>query len=415
MDTNTDSIDELAPRENRGFFRVAFSRYSEFLAALEKVNKKAAKFGVPPLTVLERTKVEVGTREDGTKKLEYQVKMETHPVRIADWDFIATIEHSGGKQNIIRFVPGQTDTRLRDFAHADSHVCDFCKAKMRRNNTYVVRNINDNEMRRVGGTCLQKHIGDEAQKLAKFAFSMEDLIGDFIEEDGREFGYGGGHVEQASDVETTLSIAVMAVNEFGFVRSAGHEDGSGLPTARIVRAGLFGYDRREWKGFEDFFLACKTPSDAVKAEVAAILAWFEALPEDRKNSDYMMSLESIINADYVNGRGIGLMASLPAAYFRDQNEARERATRKPSNWVGEKGQKIDPTAVKVVYTNVMDGQFGAYQIVKMVEECGNVFTWFNTSKIRLDLDAELVIVGTVKDHDEYKGVKQTVLTRVKVK
>lgn len=415
MDTINDSIDEQAPREERGFLRVAFSRYNEFLAALEKVNKKAAKYGVPPLTILEKTKVEVGTREDGTKKFEYHIKVETHPVRIADWDFIATIEHSAGKQNIIRFVPGGSDVRVRDFALADSHECDFCNQKMRRNNTYVVRHAHDNTLRRVGGTCLQKHIGDAARKLANFSFSMEDLIGDFVEED---IGYEGGsgyRAETATDVNETLTVAVMTINQFGFVRSSGYEDGSGLPTARIVRAALFGYDHREWRGFEAFFESLKTPPDSVKEEVAAILQWFHDLPEDRKDGDYMMSLESIINADYVNGRGVGLLASLPVAYYRDRNDARERAMRKPSNWVGEKGEKIPETAVKVFYANVLEGNFGPYQLVKMVDDAGNVYTWFNTGKVRVELDSNISIVGTVKDHDEYKGVKQTVLTRVKGK
>lgn len=413
--------DVPAAPENDGIVRVAFSRYDEFLAALDKVNKKAAKYNVPPLTVVSKEKVNAGKFKDGSPRLEWHIKMEAHPIRIGGWDFLASVEHSGGKQNVIRFVPGrEADSRVRDYANASNRNCDFCQSSRDRNNTYLIKNIVNGELRQVGGQCLQKYIGDEARKLAKFAFSMEDLVMDMIEDDGEGGSEGGGRrVREAYDVETVLSIAVAAIKQFGFVRATNNEDDGRPPTSRIVRLAIGGrYDRRDvtdeeyaWlKGIRD-----EGVPETFKHEANQIIEWFNALPDDQKNSEYMLSLESIINADMVTSRSVGIVVSLPAVYFRHHNEIKQREQAKPSNWVGTENAKIPETEVEVVYTNIMDGNYGAYQIVKMVDEAGNHYTWFNTGANRLETGAKIKIIGTVKKHDEYKGVKNTVLIRVKAK
>lgn len=55
--------------------------------------------------------------------------------------------------------------------------------------------------------------------------------------------------------------------------------------------------------------------------------------------------------------------------------------------------------------------FGTTRIYKIVDKDGNIFTWKTGNTI--DEDAE-IIVGTVKAHNEYKGVKQTEITRCKI-
>lgn len=54
-------------------------------------------------------------------------------------------------------------------------------------------------------------------------------------------------------------------------------------------------------------------------------------------------------------------------------------------------------------------------IYKFADENGNTFTWKTSKWLELDKDAEYTVKGTIKDHKEYKGDKQTVLTRCKVK
>ncbi len=49
----------------------------------------------------------------------------------------------------------------------------------------------------------------------------------------------------------------------------------------------------------------------------------------------------------------------------------------------------------------------------MQDENGNVYVWFASGNFVPDLGSHYHIKGTVKKHDDYKGDKQTILTRCK--
>lgn len=79
--------------------------------------------------------------------------------------------------------------------------------------------------------------------------------------------------------------------------------------------------------------------------------------------------------------------------------------------VGKVGGKL---TVRVTVSKVSDftGAYGATRCHTMHDSEGHVFTWF-ASSARYDVGTVLTLVGTVKKHDSYKGVSQTVLTRCK--
>ena len=67
------------------------------------------------------------------------------------------------------------------------------------------------------------------------------------------------------------------------------------------------------------------------------------------------------------------------------------------------------------YTKIMttwETDYGLTKIFKIVDVNGNVYTWKTSGGISDDAKE---IVGTVKSHNEYRGIKQTELTRVRTK
>jgi uncharacterized protein (DUF3820 family) len=88
----------------------------------------------------------------------------------------------------------------------------------------------------------------------------------------------------------------------------------------------------------------------------------------------------------------------------------------PSYHVGKVGERISRT-VEVAMKKVVNGFYGESLLLKFKDEEGNVLMTFysgNSSDIwDLDLREKVVLTGTVKEHDEYNGEKQTKLTRIK--
>lgn len=100
-------------------------------------------------------------------------------------------------------------------------------------------------------------------------------------------------------------------------------------------------------------------------------------------------------------------------------EDKLRAAESPSEYVGQVGDKIQLT-LTYTHTAAWENSYGGYWSNNVTflhtfkDENGNVFTWKTGNCIEADYGDKLVVKGTIKDHNEYKGIKQTVLTRCKI-
>lgn len=83
-----------------------------------------------------------------------------------------------------------------------------------------------------------------------------------------------------------------------------------------------------------------------------------------------------------------------------------------SEHIGHIGDKVD-LEVTHIRTGYYDTQFGTTWVHNFKDAAGNVLIWKTSSCSGFEKDT-LRIKATIKAHDEYNGVKQTVLTRCKI-
>ena len=114
-------------------------------------------------------------------------------------------------------------------------------------------------------------------------------------------------------------------------------------------------------------------------------------------------------------------AQLEAARLaKEAEEARIKAEKAISQYVGQLGGKINTTAT-FDHTAWFDFRLGwtteTMYIHTFKDPDGNKLVWKTSSTSLPDLEEgdQVQITGTVKDHSEYKDEKQTVLTRCKIK
>lgn len=394
---------------------ITFNNYDYFLDALKKVNDKAKKYGVPPIEILSKEK-EVKNIND-QKVPFYRIKLSGHPIKINGWNFLATIEHTETGGNVIRIAPGVSDSKISEYLDATNRQCDYCHTNRDRLNTYLIKNTETGEYKRVGGSCLKKYFGDAAAKLAHEAFNLDrkfyELISGISASDDDDGNFEKSmHGRNASDVDTILGIALYWINKIGY---QGRNDYGKPTTADLVLDTLH---PSPYTNEDDRNNINKALNNIIerKDKIEKIKNWIMNLPKEKlEASNYLFSLKTIVAADYVSNKSMGLVVSLPVAYNRAQDEEKEKVNKPESvnQYVGNIGQKIGPLKINVVGTYNGEGAYGNYQLVKMKDDLGNSYTWFNTSSNGLENDTKYEITGTVKNHQEYKGTKSTILTRVK--
>ena len=83
-----------------------------------------------------------------------------------------------------------------------------------------------------------------------------------------------------------------------------------------------------------------------------------------------------------------------------------------SVYVGEVGERLE-LSLKIEKAIPVNSVYGKTIMHIMHDDCGNEFIWTTAAK-SLTPGNEYLMRGTVKTHNKYKGVQQTVLTRCKI-
>lgn len=429
-------------------FEILLSRKSTVDAALTALVKRAARKGIEGVLAWEWGKAFASTANvpniDGTKPcdsalLSVDGSFWTVPVariplaltgetpRIQGWRFIATLQHLDG-ENIVRTLPNEdlsVEYRTR------GPMCDHCRSLRRRNDTYVLRH-EDGRTIQVGSSCLEDFLGsDDAAKLAARAETLALALAACESDDE---GSGGGSSVSEVLMPEYLEIVAWCVRETGWTSRAVARDTDGSATADCAWNLLFSAKARADAKCE--------PTGEDRELALAAEGWGESLTDEVVNgatSDYLHNLRAVCRTGRVEFRTAGIAASAVTAYQRFVGAERARAERKTLNvYVGNVGDKVtfglpaevtkkgkpkkgapivlsmDPVTLEFV--TGYETSYGYTTVLKFRTVDGATLVWKASSVelSRADVGRRYTLAGSIKAHEEYKGAKQTILTRCSV-
>ena len=392
------------------FYRIHNTRLEGFMKKLESLNKRAAKLGCSPI------KVEIlGEMKRIKNKMKGEVDVftcltvEGEAPSYNGWTFVASIEHTEAG-NIIRTAPNkETPARFFD-VRSD---CEHCNTRRHRKETFVLQH-EDGTFKQVGRNCLRDFLGHtDPEQYAKWF----DLLGE-LEEEARNCSEGSG--QSIYDLNVYMAFVVECITRFGWVSgsSAREQRNYGRyveTTADRAFRNMLPDETKEDKKRRDFDF----PSDESYDKAKVIIEWARELKKREELTDYLHNLSIIARLGYVTWDTHRLAASMANAYevdlrnieFKKKKEA-EKEQRKRGGYVGEVGKR-EVFTVTVQRIITFENDFGIVKLHIMADEQGNNLVWYSSSKV-LEEGQTYKLKATVKEHKEYSGEKQTVLTRCAV-
>jgi len=380
-------------------FKVPTSKMDWVKARVAKLNKRASKHSLPGLyltvtgTHVERIVADPSdphSQKIWVEYTDYTVEGET-PI-IKGWEFIGRIDHVDG-HNITLSVPG-CDTQIPDEFKDRAPFCDHCRTHRLKKKSYII--TRDGEFMQIGSACLKEFFDRPVEQQVHRMSVFDD-----IDQMNQSWGFN----DFRQPLMTSLAVAAASIRQFGFQKSDSEN-----PTKQDV---ITWFSRVGWQHKEHL-----KPTVNDRRIARKTVKWVR---QQKANSEFMQNLQAFTTMRYVDLKYAGFLAAAVNSFLRSEAEKKEKEV-VDSHWVGNIKQRLDlDLTLQRMIIRENEGHY-AYAYVPnytyihiWVDDDGNRFVWFG-SKIISDVPGERVSVrGTVKDHSEYKGIKNTVLTRVVAK
>lgn len=405
----------------------------EFDVRLAKLQSVAKKLGVPPITYVEisreiREQADYLYTDDGNIELAIplgtfsQVEYVTirtqgeSPVLAGGWTFLGAIEHTENG-NLLH----GDDKALAQFRTASAD-CVHCGYKRNRKKTVVCRNENG-ELAQIGTACVKDYLGyhGNPERLVMLVEMIRELRDMFDpDEDGESFRGSAGY-EIGTTTDLFLTVVCSCVRLYGWTSKASAQERGGIATADLVRY-VLGFSRLrsndEDEELREMIRNASQVTDADSEEAQAVKAFALAIPPDTDNN-YLGNVRIALSGSYVLPRHFGIAASAIAARRTDEEKRREQEEREgkrnASQHFGEIGKRLT-LRVTVDFVRSFETDYGTKYLVSMTTEDGHIAKSFSTGEFgrTAEKGSDFTIKGTVKAHEEYKGTKQTDLTRVAI-
>jgi len=310
---------------------------------------------------------------------------------------------------------------IKQYKDTDFH-CDHCKRHAHRNSVVILEHENG-ERKIVGTSCVNEFThGLDGNLIALFndldtflakkdaelgillqGESLDDMpISVFCEHNGIPM----------YDVEEVVACASR------LIRINGYENSSS--------------DEATWKFISSIYNEKSVAEDKdAHEEAKRAIAWISNMTEEEyTSSSYLFNLHQIIDAGQCSMRHFGILVSIIPSYQKSEYK-RIMAEKPVSNFYGNVGDKF---SLNLVYMKSIsyDSQFGTGYFHFFTDDNGNIFKWSTDRGIayevryttsdgiehnrgirQADQGSIVKISGRIKDHNEYHGEKQTVITRCK--
>lgn len=337
-----------------------------------------------------------------------QITVSGQAPRIAGFRFVAVLEHTAAG-NIVGQVPGGWEGEMPESLRTVGARCDHCRTARRRVDTYVLRS-DAGALSHVGSSCLVDFLGHESpEAVAAWAEALSKLVperggGDGDDGDG---GWGGG--SPTCSLSAYLPFVAAAIRLGGWVSRAKAKEVFPPAPSTSEQAwgrGVFAtrFDVERGVAIVPNKADCERAAEALRV-VTDHLAGLGG-----RASDYEHNVEVVIKLGVVKGRDAGIAASIVPMAGRLLSRAAERgAARQASAHVGTLKKR---EVFRLTVTKVIDlvSKWGCSSLTLMRDAEGHVFKW-KASAEALKVGATYDVKGTVIAHEDYKGIKQTVLSR----
>lgn len=328
----------------------------------------------------------------------------TYPVTIVEvtgefkgeYNFVASIDHLK-EGNIIRAY--NHDIAIPTKYQTMSGICEHCGTNRARKYTYLVEK--DGKIIQVGKNCLMDYTGSMSAEGIALLYSIYDYC-----------NTPGGYPASKDYFNGELFVAccIASVKKMGF-RSASYGASSTRSLATDYYRAMLGQGmqaKATLQVMEEMGIAPLDEMDMAET----VIEWCKGLNSD---NEYLHNLKIAFSQEWYDYKYAGLYASAYMAYMREveRQEVSKKEKVIVSDWIGEVGERIEVNVESWRLVTMVESYYGKTWLYEFITTDGNIIKWWTSKWIDEDSSIDW-LRAKVKKHEEYRGVKSTVVNYCKI-
>ena len=393
-----------------GIYYIHEARFEEFFKKMETLSKKCAKVGAKLQYKIEGTEFHYDYTKEGIRYgVKYYVVNAEGKAAIKGWDLVGVIEYVNG-QNLVKQIDDSVE--IPEEYYTKSNTCDYCHCNRARVKNCILYNKQTGEFKQVGTSCLKMFTGvEDVSRYLKVLDAIKAIpVFEYCEDIPTQL--------RRYPLKEIIAYAVECVKHFGYTSTRDYRSTSDRVKDYYFVKELHMSPLTSYKDIDNELSSCNfnglSQENLKKAE--DIIEFVRNNLDDKSN--YYHNLKVLFSDDCIRLKDFGFVVSSVTCYNklvgdrdsfkagRDHNEAK-------SEYVGNVGDKISIDVIDFACVHSMETSFGTYRIYKFKDDKGNLYVWKTTSFVP-NCKGVHTVEGIVKEHSEYRGIKETILTRCKI-
>lgn len=372
-------------------YTIFANRIDELQKAFNKYVKKANAIGLEAsmtigtpypkkVNVYENDHINHITRKTGTTVIEVaDVEINFPEYKLGNYTVIAVLEHNDTENNMV-YPCGDVEVPKRYFTAKG--ICEHCGTNHKRVKTIVLKDTNDN-YKQVGKACLKEYTGVDDTDIVKAYVAITAITMEGNADNGW-FGAVSTNNKYTTTIDY-LAKCVHYINNKGYVKDVTKYEACEIKTEDI------------------------TTEDYKNAET--VINYFTNIETD---NTFINNIKAALSHEYTN-KVNGFIAYAYVAYQKEIEKAKVNEANATVEYYGTVGQKFKDIAVTGRVIAGYGTAYGWTNIIEFKDNNNHIYIWKTTNGIEVDNNGNWTgtISGTIKEHTEYKGTKQTIVTRVK--
>jgi len=320
----------------------------------------------------------------------YIFEMET--LKLGNYEVIAILEHNAienSTENLVYTIKEETVIPIK-YRTVKSY-CQHCNSNRKRKKTILLQD-QTGKIIQVGSTCIHEYTGIDGLDIIK---NYQELQAILIETVTLDYEKAGNINSKYINTIDYLAACIQLITHNGYKK-----------------------EETKWQAWEIAVLDKQDPK--YKTIAQKVIDYFKN-KTFLEGQDFLNNIKLTLSQEYTKISGFVAYAYL--AYQKqleyDAKKQAEQEHKKQSGYVGEVGKRIEIELIlkkRIAYETCYNGYSNTTCFIYLFEDAaGNIYKWSTSKFLEQELENKKVTLkGTIKDHTEYNGQKQTVITRCKV-